>query len=411
MVRYRYSPSLVQEKKLAKQIYDSLEGDVISSVLDATGAMVQRDDSLMRAGMEVTSIKVERAVMPRLYDVLYSVKDELGFDREVEFYITNSPQVNACTYMGTTPGRPLIVELNSSLVELMDEDELRFVVGHELGHQIDGNSSLNSLIRFVFPDLDQSSPLLFQLKVRFWQQLCELVADRYGFLATGNLDVCVSAFFKMHSGLNLKKMDIDVKAFIEHNKRLVKYYTEGKFLSLSHYDHPADSLRVEALNLYANARNAAELDDGMNSLIAAISRLSTDDIDIHMAYFIASAGILIAGADGNVNQSEVDAILMTLSSYDMFPRDILDEVAGSHNVMDYFNKSVSSILKARPDDRERLFQYVIDLVLVDNKLIKEEVELMKSIGTQVFGYDEQTVMQMFANSIRASFRPAFSAIC
>ena len=97
MVRYRYSPSLVQEKKLAKQIYDSLEGDVISSVLDATGAMVQRDDSLMRAGMEVTSIKVERAVMPRLYDVLYSVKDELGFDREVEFYITNSPQVNACT--------------------------------------------------------------------------------------------------------------------------------------------------------------------------------------------------------------------------------------------------------------------------------------------------------------------------
>ena len=374
MVRYRYSPSLVQEKKLAKQIYDSLEGDVISSVLDATGAMVQRDDSLMRAGMEVTSIKVERAVMPRLYDVLYSVKDELGFDREVEFYITNSPQVNACTYMGTTPGRPLIVELNSSLVELMDEDELRFVVGHELGHQIDGNSSLNALIRFVFPNLDQGSPLLFQLKVRFWQQLCELVADRYGFLATGNLDVCVSAFFKMHSGLNLRKMDIDIKAFINHNKHLVKYYTEGQFLSLSHYDHPADSLRVEALNLYANASNAAELDEGMS-------------------------------------QNEIDAILMTLSSYDMFPRDILDEVAGSDNVMEYFNKSVSSILELRPDDREKLFQYVIDLVLVDNKLKTEEVELMKSIGTQVFGYDEPTVMHMFAASIRASFRPAFSAIC
>ena len=102
---------------------------------------------------------------------------------------------------------------------------------------------------------------------------------------------------------------------------------------------------------------------------------------------------------------------MTLSSYDIFPRDILDEVAGSDNVMEYFNKSVSSILELRPDDREKLFQYVIDLVLVDNKLKTEEVELMKSIGTQVFGYDEPTVMHMFAASIRASFRPAFSAIC
>ena len=130
-----------------------------------------------------------------------------------------------------------------------------------------------------------------------------------------------------------------------------------------------------------------------------------------MAYFIASAGLLVAGADGNLSQNEIDAILMTLSSYDMFPRDILDEVAGSDNVMEYFNKSVSSILELRPDDREKLFQYVIDLVLVDNKLKTEEVELMKSIGTQVFGYDEPTVMHMFAASIRASFRPAFSAIC
>ena len=208
----KFNPSIPQEKALAKQIYNALEGDVISSVISVTGAMRQKDDSMMRAGMEVTSIKVEREVMPRLYDALYSAKNALGFKPDVEFYITNSPQVNACTYFGTTPGRPLIVELNSSLIELMSEDELKFVVGHELGHQIDGNSELTSLIYFVFPDLNNMSPLLFQLKVRFWQQLCELVADRYGYLAVGDLDVCVSAFFKMHSifftGIYNKEFDV-----------------------------------------------------------------------------------------------------------------------------------------------------------------------------------------------------------
>ena len=349
--------------------------------------------------------------MPRLYDALYSAKNALGFKPEVEFYITNSPQVNACTYFGTTPGRPLIVELNSSLVELMSEDELKFVVGHELGHQIDGNSELTSLIYFVFPDLNNMSPLLFQLKVRFWQQLCELVADRYGYLAVGDLDVCVSAFFKMHSGLNLKRMDIDIKSFIEHNRRLMKHYTEGKFLSLSNYDHPVDVIRVEALNLYANARSEEELSGGMNAIIAAMSRLNTDEIDTHMPYFIASAGLMIANADGQITQDEVESILMSLASYELFPQDILDEVFNSGDPVAYFNKSVSSILELDPQMRQSLFQYVVDLVLVDKKLKEPEIQLMKQIGTQVFGYSEEEVMTTFAISIRNSFRPSFSAIC
>ena len=36
---------------------------------------------------------------------------------------------------------------------------------------------------------------------------------------------------------------------------------------------------------------------------------------------------------------------------------------------------------------------------------------VKRAVSEVFGYDEPTVMHMFAASIRASFRPAFSAIC
>ncbi|MGM9764002.1 MAG: M48 family metalloprotease [Candidatus Cryptobacteroides sp.] len=407
----QFDPRIPQEKHLGQQIYTALEGDVISEVINRTGAMQHRDDSLMRAGMEVTSIKVEKSVMPKLYRNLYSVKDKLGFTQDIEFYITNSPQVNACTYFGTTPGRPLIVELNSSLIELMDEDELRFVIGHELGHQIDGNYELTKLINFVYPNLDTMSPLLLQMKVRFWQQLCELVADRYGFLAVEDLNVCVSAFFKMHSGLNLRRMDIDIQAFIDNNRRLLRYYTDGKFLSLDNYDHPVDAIRVEALNLFATSQSRTELDDGMNILISAMSRMCREEVDEHMPYFIASAGLLMANADGNITQDEVESILISLSSFEMFPQDVLDEVFKSNNPVAYFNKSVSKILELKPDAKESLFQYIIDLVMVDNKLKREEIELMKQIGTTVFGYSEDEIMVKFAISIRQSFRPKFSAIC
>lgn len=407
----QFDPRIPQERHLGQQIYTALEGEVISEVINQTGAMQHRDDSLMRAGMEVTSIKVEKSVMPKLYRNLYSVKDKLGFTQDIEFYITNSPQVNACTYFGTTPGRPLIVELNSSLIELMDEDELRFVIGHELGHQIDGNYELTKLINFVYPNLDTMSPLLLQMKVRFWQQLCELVADRYGFLAVEDLNVCVSAFFKMHSGLNLRRMDIDIQAFIDNNRRLLRYYTDGKFLSLDNYDHPVDAIRVEALNLFATSLSRTELDEGMNKLISAMSRMCREEVDEHMPYFIASAGLLMANADGNITQDEVESILISLSSFEMFPQDVLDEVFKSNNPVAYFNKSVSKILELKPDAKESLFQYIIDLVMVDNKLKREEIELMKQIGTTVFGYSEDEIMVKFAISIRQSFRPKFSAIC
>lgn len=411
MIYMKSDPRIPQEKYLGQQIYTALEGEVISEVINQTGAMQHRDDSLMRAGMEVTSIKVEKSVMPKLYRNLYSVKDKLGFTQDIEFYITNSPQVNACTYFGTTPGRPLIVELNSSLIELMDEDELRFVIGHELGHQIDGNYELTKLINFVYPNLDTMSPLLLQMKVRFWQQLCELVADRYGFLAVEDLNVCVSAFFKMHSGLNLRRMDIDIQAFIDNNRRLLRYYTDGKFLSLDNYDHPVDAIRVEALNLFATSLSRTELDEGMNKLISAMSRMCREEVDEHMPYFIASAGLLMANADGNITQDEVESILISLSSFEMFPQDVLDEVFKSNNPVAYFNKSVSKILELKPDAKESLFQYIIDLVMVDNKLKREEIELMKQIGTTVFGYSEDEIMVKFAISIRQSFRPKFSAIC
>lgn len=407
----QFDPRIPQERHLGQQIYTALEGEVISEVINQTGAMQHRDDSLMRAGMEVTSIKVEKSVMPKLYRNLYSVKDKLGFTQDIEFYITNSPQVNACTYFGTTPGRPLIVELNSSLIELMDEDELRFVIGHELGHQIDGNYELTKLINFVYPNLDTMSPLLLQMKVRFWQQLCELVADRYGFLAVEDLNVCVSAFFKMHSGLNLRRMDIDIQAFIDNNRRLLRYYTDGKFLSLDNYDHPVDAIRVEALNLFATSLSRTELDEGMNKLISAMSRMCREEVDEHMPYFIASAGLLMANADGNITQDEVESILISLSSFEMFPQDVLDEVFKSNNPVAYFNKSVSKILELKPDAKESLFQYIIDLVMVDNKLKREEIELMKQIGTTIFGYSEDEIMVKFAISIRQSFRPKFSAIC
>lgn len=406
---YRFSPFLKQEDDLANRLHEMLEGDVLDQIMQMTGCMDNPDDTAQRNAMEVKSLRVQPDIMPRLYGMLQEVRLRLGFKPEVHVFITNSSSVNACTYFATTPGRPLIIELNSALVEMMSEEELCFVVGHELGHQIAGNFQLEKLIRFVYPDLNMA-PLLFRLKVLMWRQLCELEADRFGYLAVGDLSVCVSAFFKMHTGLNLEGIHINVDAFIEHNRKLLSHYTEGEFLSFSNFDHPADSIRVEALTAFANAQTEEELEKTMCGLIYAISRVSTTKVEECMPYFVASAGLIIANADGNITEEETEFILQKISEFNLFPHSVLEEVCEG-DVNGYFRKSVEEILSLDADMKPLLLEFMLDQVISDSKLNVDEVNLVIKIGQEVLGFSPEEVMASFALRIRQKFQPSFSAIC
>lgn len=408
---YRFKPQLPQEKELARQIHESLQGDIIDQIMEATGVMENADDSELRTQMSVSHVKVDPDMLPHLYSLVQEVRNTLGFEREIELYITNSQIANACTLTETTPGRPLIINLYSALVNIMTDDELRFVIGHELGHQIDGNFRLSRLVRFVYPDMNpEMSPLLLQLKYNCWKQLCELVADRYGFLAVNNLEACLSAFFKLQSGLNLHKADLNMQAFLKRSYTLLKHFTEGEYLSLGSGDHPVDAIRAVALDVFANYQSQKELDEAMSVLTHAITRLSTTEMDNHLPYFIASAGLLIASADGKITEDEEEYILEHISSYDLFPKKILEEVRGGDYAA-YFDKSVEEILKLNPDMKPRLMQFIIDQVITDKRLDVNEISLMIKIGVDYFGYPQEQVISAFAEAIRAKFRPAFSSIC
>lgn len=66
---------------------------------------------------------------PRIYQ-LYKEAIEILDVQEPDLFLVSHPQPNAVT-IGVE--RPMIV-LHSSLVDLLTEDELRAVLGHELGH-------------------------------------------------------------------------------------------------------------------------------------------------------------------------------------------------------------------------------------------------------------------------------------
>ena len=395
------NPQIELEQALNKQIYAALQGTVVEEVLRQL--RTDAADSYWRSTLEGHSFKVERTLLEHLYDLFYDVKKQLGYEEPVDFYITGDASVNAFSVAAEGEGAPHIVNINSALVELMTDDELRFVIGHELGHLMNRNTALLRLIHFVFPP-DSNMPLALQHKIRLWQQLSELVADRYGYMAVGSLPVCVSAFFKMASGLDLAKMNVSIDALVAENIKHLDYFIKDK--GLSHANHPVNPIRVQALNLYANSADEPTLNQGMEELIGILMKVGNEEIDHYMMQFIATAGLIVSSADEDITRDEVNTILDHLSSFHIFPKAFLDAIAQAEDVSTLFIHSVQHIMEIDPSMRERMLGYIIRLILADKDIKDKEVELLYNLGENVFGYSKKEIATLFAQHIQMGYVPS-----
>jgi Zn-dependent protease with chaperone function len=121
-----------------------------------------------------------------------------------QVFVTRSQVLNAYTFGLESPKA---VVLYSALFDVMDADELRFILGHELGHVALGHTWLNSLVGGLagIPSSSSASTLL-TLVFLWWNRTCELSADRAGLLACGRVDKAISALVKLVAGPEARSM-------------------------------------------------------------------------------------------------------------------------------------------------------------------------------------------------------------
>ena len=364
---YKLEPSIQIERQLAEQIYNALQGPVVEEVMRKI--RISSSDAYWRSNMEGHSLKVDQELLPDIYELCHEVKNKLGFEGKVDFYITGDSTVNAFSVASEDENEPNIVNINSGLFDLMSKDELRFVIGHELGHLINKDTALARLIGFVFPP-ETKSPVMLQYKIRLHDQLAELVADRYGYMAIENLGVCVTAFFKMASGLDLEKMNVSIDALIADNQKRLDYFLHDK--GTSRASHPSE-------------------------------------LDEYTARFVASAGLIVANADGEINKDEVDDILTELSSLKIFPRQFLEEIANG-DVSEIFHESVAKMININPGLREAMLNYLITIVMSDKSITKEEIDLLYEFGESI-ALSEMEVAQCIAALVQQRFIPSHELLC
>ena len=397
-------PEIELEKALAGQIYRALQGDVVRFILK--NAQDTSDDDYWRSRMEGHCMKADKNLLGSFYHLCHDVKERLGFDEPVDFYVTGDSSINAFSIAAEDGKHPHIVNVNSELFNLMNEDELKFVIGHELGHLMNQDTALKRLIHFVYPPQTTQIPITLYYKIHLHDNLAELVADRYGYIACGNLEACVTAFFKMASGLDLEKMQVSIDELLVDNSKHLEYFLKGG--GMSHYDHPVNPIRIQAIHLFATARDQQELEKGMEEQIQILLKVGNNPLDEPMSIFVATAGLLAANIDGKVSTEEYEHIIRTLSGNQIFPKSFFESVLKSDvNVL--FEKSVNAILNINPGLKSNLLEYVISIVLSDREIGEQEVTFVYNIG-KALGLSIKEISILFASMVQRNFNPSLEAI-
>jgi Zn-dependent protease with chaperone function len=142
----------------------------------------------------------QRPQLNALYD---EVIETLDWPERPELYVSQTPFVNAAA-VGFD--KPFIV-INSATIGLLDREERRDILGHELGHIMSGHTTYTTIAIIILtigvrnlPFLAGLALLPFQLALLEWYRKAELSADRAGLLATQDTRGSLGTFMKMAGG-------------------------------------------------------------------------------------------------------------------------------------------------------------------------------------------------------------------
>ena len=215
-------------------------------------------ERLLRVQLTGSNIRVTADNFPDVHALMKRACRALDVPVEPERDLGGGGEINAFT---AGIDRPIVV-LTAGAVDLLSEEELFFVVAHELGHIKSGHVLYYQIAEFV-PVLGEIigsatfgiGELLgagLQVALLNWKRKSEFTADRAGLLATQDVTVSLAALLKL-AGLPQKYYaSANVDDFIAQARTFEAMDSDkltwiAKWLSSAGQTHPWTVLRANQL--------------------------------------------------------------------------------------------------------------------------------------------------------------------
>ncbi|WP_282785890.1 M48 family metallopeptidase [Nocardia sp. CC201C] len=230
-----------------------------------SGLLAERQHRLLYLA---TAVRVDERQFTTLHQLRQDCVEILDAPTTPEMFVLQDPRANALT-IGMD--QPFIV-LTTGLLDLLDQEELRFVVGHELGHALSGHAVYRTMLMHLMRlaggigwiPIGGWALRAIIAALMEWSRKSELSGDRAGLLAGQDVEASVRVHMKLAGGSRVDQMSH--AAFLAQAD---DYDRSGdlrdgvlKLLNLELQSHPFSVLRAAELRRWIASGEYGRVLDG-----------------------------------------------------------------------------------------------------------------------------------------------------
>lgn len=206
----------------------------------------------VRLLFQADAVRVGPTQFPRLNELYTEVLTTMDWEPRPELFVSQTPFVNAGAFGLEQP----FIVINSGALKLLDDQEMRALLGHELGHVMSGHALYRTILIIILnvsfatlPFLAGIALLPVRIALLEWYRKSELSSDRAGLLTVQDPIPALRMFLKMAGGGDMSEMDLNAflvqaKEYEETGGALDRIF---QILNTLDRTHPFNTLRAAEL--------------------------------------------------------------------------------------------------------------------------------------------------------------------
>jgi uncharacterized tellurite resistance protein B-like protein len=349
---------------------------------------------------------LSQPISPRIFNIVTETKQKLDLEGEYEVFCLNSNNINAFAYVQPAEEKNFfIIGITSEALEELEDVEIQFILGHELGHFLFEHNRMNYLIN---PNpTSQGVTLLPSMGENIflrWRKKCEISTDRIGLIACGDFENAARAMLKTAYGLTGKNLNLNVDSLLEQIDALKE---TPEALEVNYRSHPLMPLRLKVMQMFAESpifkkvlsgksdfsdKELSALEDRTDQWVNWIKRYPRRPLDLAAMQLVTAAGLKLVMTEAVIMDEEIKVIIQILHKYFTDePGEVIQEIMQDSENLDQLIQTKVKEISEKGDDRHKTFvlSRLADIAIADGKLAKPEAGIIFDIAKD-FGIQEKT---------------------
>jgi uncharacterized tellurite resistance protein B-like protein len=376
-------------------------------------------DALLKDG-----VLLNQTLSPRIFDILGEVQRKLEMAGDFEVICVKNPDVNAFAYVGESEDvEERFIGITSGALEHLEDAEIAYLLGHELGHFIFNHNELLGLLNQE-PKNPKITVLPYMGECLFlrWRKKGEISADRAGVLASGSFEASARALIKAGFGLSDRNLNLDIDSLL---KQIEDIKDQPEVVEAAFRSHPLLPLRLKALDLFSGVfhditeERLGAIDSEIRDLFSWYRRYPRRPLHEAIMRVVALVGMKIISCEDRIHDEEVRTIVHVLHANftDEPEKELILDAAERQARLESALETVNS--EGDQNDKHFIICRLADIALADGNLLKEEaghiIELAELLGiparsaygimvsaAQVVGFQEDSRMKEMVGRVKSS---------